>query len=101
MPPSPRLNPITSPSSNGVPTSGAGLKADTLPVAVMLVLLRAYKLLISPLFTGACRFTPSCSDYMAEAVRAHGAVHGAWLGLRRLSRCRPLGGHGYDPVPRA
>ena len=70
-------------------------------MAVLLVLLRAYKLLISPLFAGACRFTPSCSDYMADAVRAHGALRGVWLGLRRLSRCRPLGGHGYDPVPRA
>ena len=67
----------------------------------MLVFLRAYKLLLSPLFAGACRFTPSCSDYMAEAVRAHGVLRGTWLGLRRLSRCRPFGGHGFDPVPRA
>jgi putative membrane protein insertion efficiency factor len=46
-----------------------------------------------------CRFVPSCSEYAAEAVGEHGAVRGTWLTLRRLSRCRPLGGRGYDPVP--
>ena len=57
--------------------------------AVVLALLRAYKLLISPLFAGCCRFQPSCSDYMAEAVRTHGAVRGVWLGLRRLVALPP------------
>lgn len=66
---------------------------------VVLVLLRAYKILISPLFAGSCRFQPSCSAYMAEAVRTHGALSGTWLGLRRLVRCHPLGGYGIDPVP--
>jgi hypothetical protein len=65
----------------------------------MLAALRAYKLLLSPLFAGSCRFVPSCSDYMAEAVRHHGACHGFWLGMRRLARCHPLGSSGYDPVP--
>ncbi|MGA2210633.1 MAG: membrane protein insertion efficiency factor YidD [Acidimicrobiales bacterium] len=46
-----------------------------------------------------CRFEPSCSEYAAEAVAEHGAARGTWLTLRRLSRCRPLGGRGYDPVP--
>jgi putative membrane protein insertion efficiency factor len=68
--------------------------------AVVLALLRAYKLLISPLFTGCCRFHPSCADYMAEAVGVHGALRGVWLGVCRLVRCQPFGGHGYDPVPR-
>ena len=67
---------------------------------IVLGLLRGYKILISPLFTGACRFQPSCADYMAEAVSMHGARRGVWLGLGRLTRCRPFGGHGYDPVPR-
>lgn len=48
-----------------------------------------------------CRFTPSCSAYAAEALEVHGAVRGSWLALRRISRCRPLGGHGWDPVPPA
>ena len=66
---------------------------------MILRLLRVYKLLISPLFAGSCRYIPSCSDYMAEAVRRHGAVGGGWLGVRRLCRCQPLGSHGVDPVP--
>jgi putative membrane protein insertion efficiency factor len=66
---------------------------------VLLAGIRLYKLLFSPLFAGACRFQPSCSEYMATAVITHGALKGAWLGARRLSRCRPFGGHGFDPVP--
>jgi len=46
-----------------------------------------------------CRFVPSCSEYAVEAIETHGALKGSWLTLRRLSRCRPLGGRGYDPVP--
>jgi len=46
-----------------------------------------------------CRFTPSCSAYAAEAIEAHGAARGSWLALRRVGRCRPGGGHGWDPVP--
>jgi putative membrane protein insertion efficiency factor len=67
---------------------------------VVLSLLKGYKILISPLFTGSCRFQPSCADYMAEAVRLHGVRRGVWLGIVRLTRCRPFGGHGYDPVRR-
>lgn len=73
---------------------GAGVAA-----IVVLALLQGYKLLISPLFAGSCRFQPSCSAYMAEAVRRHGALEGVWLGLRRLARCHPLGRFGIDPVP--
>jgi putative membrane protein insertion efficiency factor len=51
------------------------------------------------LFTGCCRFQPSCSDYMREAILTHGALRGTWLGLRRLGRCHPLGSHGFDPCP--
>jgi uncharacterized protein len=70
------------------------------PVArAALALIRAYKYIISPSLGDACRFVPSCSDYMSEALTRHGLLRGGWLGLRRLSRCHPLGGHGYDPPP--
>ena len=65
-----------------------------------LALLRLYKVLISPLFAGSCRFVPSCSDYARDAILEHGAAHGIWLALRRLIRCHPLGSSGLDPVPR-
>jgi hypothetical protein len=73
----------------------------TRSVAAVLVLaaIKGYKYSISPLFTGCCRFYPSCADYMSEAVALHGAARGVWLGVRRLLRCHPFGGHGVDPVP--
>ena len=46
-----------------------------------------------------CRYSPSCSQYMIEAVQKHGALKGGWLGLKRIGRCHPWGGHGHDPVP--
>lgn len=64
------------------------------------VLLRGYKLLISPLLPSACRFYPTCSEYMREAVEIHGPAHGVWLGLKRLGRCHPFHEGGADPVPR-
>ena len=73
--------------------------AEGLGVRAAVGLLRVYKLLVSPLFTGACRFHPSCSTYAADAVRAHGLARGCWLAVRRLVRCHPFGGSGFDPVP--
>lgn len=64
-------------------------------------LLRAYQLTLSPLLGPRCRFHPSCSHYMQEAVALHGALRGVWLGLRRLARCHPFNPGGYDPVPPA
>ena len=66
--------------------------------SVVLVLLAAYKRWISPLLPSACRFHPTCSEYMAEAVRRHGALPGIWMGLRRLARCHPFSAGGLDPV---
>jgi hypothetical protein len=68
-------------------------------VRLALVVLRGYKILLSPLFTGACRFLPSCSDYAAEAIATHGVGRGSIMAIRRLARCHPLGSSGYDPVP--
>ena len=62
--------------------------------------LRAYKLTLSPYIGQACRFRPTCSEYAAEALITHGPLLGAWMGVKRVCRCRPGGGHGFDPVPR-
>ena len=64
----------------------------------MIALLRFYKRFVSPLLPSACRFYPTCSEYMLEAVRRYGAARGAWLGLRRLLRCHPFHEGGFDPV---
>ena len=62
-------------------------------------LIRSYQLLISPFFPPCCRYFPSCSEYARQAVALHGPLSGGWLALRRLLRCHPWGGLGYDPVP--
>ena len=67
--------------------------------ALLILLVRAYQIVLSPLFSGCCRFEPSCSNYMIEALRTHGVAKGLYLGVRRLLRCHPFGKGGYDPVP--
>ncbi|MTJ82661.1 MAG: membrane protein insertion efficiency factor YidD [Telmatospirillum sp.] len=63
-------------------------------------LIRGYQLLLSPILPAhSCRFLPSCSAYGMEAIEKHGAIKGCWLTARRLLRCHPWGGSGYDPVP--
>ena len=70
-------------------------------VAVVLVGgIHVYRALLSPVLGGMCRFTPSCSHFAEEAIRLHGPWRGVALAARRLLRCRPFGGRGYDPVPR-
>ena len=68
---------------------------------LLILLVRAYQVVLSPMFSGCCRFEPSCSNYMIEAIAVHGALKGTWLGLKRLLRCHPFGASGYDPVPAA
>ena len=78
------------------PTAGrrVGLVAKGL-----LRVIRFYQVAISPGLGNLCRYAPTCSQYTYEAIERHGAVRGSWLGLRRLIRCHPWGGSGYDPVP--
>lgn len=65
----------------------------------LVVLVRFYQLCISPLTPPACRYTPTCSQYALEALRKHGVFKGSWLTIKRIARCNPWGGSGYDPVP--
>lgn len=71
-------------------------KLLTLP---LILLIKLYQFLISPLFPGVCRYRPTCSQYMIEALRIHGVFKGLWLGTKRILRCHPWSGSGYDPVP--
>lgn len=64
-------------------------------------LISIYQRLISPLVGPCCRFHPTCSEYAKEALESHGLVMGIWLTSKRLSKCHPLGGSGFDPVPRS
>ena len=66
---------------------------------LLIGLLKAYRLLISPLYGQVCRYHPSCSAYALEAVQRHGSLRGSWLAVRRLARCHPWAAGGYDPVP--
>jgi putative membrane protein insertion efficiency factor len=68
-----------------------------IPREMVAALIRIYQFALSP-FPSSCRYTPSCSMYALIAVRRYGALKGAWLGLKRLGRCHPWGGSGYDPV---
>jgi hypothetical protein len=65
----------------------------------LILLITIYRYTLSPLLGARCRYTPSCSCYGLEAIRRHGALRGGWLTMRRLSRCHPWGGSGFDPVP--
>ena len=69
--------------------------AATLPLVVVV---KFYQLCISPFTPPSCRFTPTCSQYAVEALRKYGPLKGSWLAVKRLARCHPWGGSGYDPV---
>ncbi|MEM8947822.1 MAG: membrane protein insertion efficiency factor YidD [Pseudomonadota bacterium] len=74
-------------------------KKRSLTVRLLSSLVHGYRLIISPIIGPRCRFLPTCSDYALDALAQHGAIRGGWLTLRRLARCHPLGGSGFDPVP--
>jgi putative membrane protein insertion efficiency factor len=84
------------PDKSSSPPEGPSL---SLARRVVLRAIRGYQLLFAPMYTGSCRYLPSCSAYASEAIELHGVVRGGALALRRLMRCHPLGGHGLDPVP--
>ncbi len=76
-------------------------------IVLIRILIRGYQLVLSPflsLFVGpnaGCRYQPTCSRYFLEAVETHGILRGSWMGTKRICRCHPWGGQGYDPVPPA
>ena len=66
---------------------------------ILISIVRFYQVAISSWTPASCRFTPTCSSYAIDAIREHGSVRGGWLALRRIGRCHPWGGFGFDPVP--
>ncbi len=65
-----------------------------------ILLIRFYQTAISPYTPAACRFSPTCSSYSLEALQVHGLLKGSWLAIKRIGKCHPWGGSGYDPVPK-
>ena len=66
---------------------------------IIIYLIKFYQITLSPLLGSNCRFQPTCSQYMIEAINLHGVLKGLGLGLKRIGKCHPLGSKGYDPVP--
>jgi hypothetical protein len=65
---------------------------------ILIYIVYFYKAAISPMLPKSCRYTPTCSSYMVEAIEKYGPIKGTWLGIKRIGRCHPWGGSGYDPV---
>jgi len=66
---------------------------------VLIIPIKLYQVLISPLLGSSCRYSPTCSQYSIEAIKKHGPFKGSWLAIKRISDCHPWGGSGHDPVP--
>ncbi|MCC6447122.1 MAG: membrane protein insertion efficiency factor YidD [Chitinophagaceae bacterium] len=67
---------------------------------ILILIIKTYQLLLSPILgPSKCRYTPTCSEYAIEALKKYGILKGLWLGFKRIFRCAPWGGHGYDPLP--
>ena len=86
-------------SKHRSPLRFAAESASAVAKTLLLTVLAAYRLFVSPLLGPSCRFAPSCSAYASEAVRRHGAWWGGWLAARRIAHCHPWNAGGYDPVP--
>lgn len=87
--------------SPDAPGAAPGNRLAGAATALLKGLVLLYRWFLSPWLGGHCRFHPTCSDYALEALTRHGPLHGVWLTMRRLARCHPLGGSGFDPVPLA
>ena len=66
---------------------------------LLIIPIKIYQIIISPLLGPSCRFTPTCSEYAVEAIQKYGPFKGSWLSFKRIMRCHPWGGSGYDPLP--
>jgi uncharacterized protein len=66
---------------------------------LLISLVKVYQAILSPYLPNSCRYTPTCSQYMIQAISKHGTFRGGWMGIKRLARCHPWGGSGFDPVP--
>jgi putative membrane protein insertion efficiency factor len=82
-----------------LPASPSVWQPTRWPQQALLGAIWVYQHTLSPALPPSCRYEPSCSRYAATAIARHGALAGSWLAIRRLARCQPWGGHGYDPVP--
>lgn len=80
-------------------SSGLMKGLRNLIVGLLILPVKFYQYLISPLTGASCRYTPTCSAYTVEALKKHGPIKGLWLSIKRIVSCNPWGGHGYDPVP--
>lgn len=66
---------------------------------ILIAIVRLYQLVLSPILGPRCRFQPTCSSYTIDAIKLHGGLKGSWLAIKRITKCHPWGGHGFDPVP--
>jgi putative membrane protein insertion efficiency factor len=94
-----RARPAPRPTIEEMAMSEASSRRPQVLVQVLVLLVRMYQRLISPLFPASCRYVPSCSEYAAQALRRHGMARGLWLSVRRVLRCNPWSDGGEDPVP--
>lgn len=90
----------TTQRGQGTNQMGTLKKAITIsPRVAAMVLIKGYRMILSPMLPPSCRYQPTCSAYALEAFDRFGVIKGGWLAARRVARCHPWGGHGYDPVP--